>query len=129
MNVSEGLLYTKEHEWARVEGRIVTMGITGHAQAALGDITYVELPREGQEVSQFKQCAGVESVKAASDIYAPFSGRVVKVNGELSAHPELVNQSPYEKGWFAQIELKDPAERDKLMNAQQYKEYLEKLGG
>ncbi len=127
MNIPQDLLYTKEHEWIRIEGDMVTMGITDYAQSSLGDITFVELPKVGDLVEQFKQFATVESVKAASDIYAPLSGKVVKINEVLKNSPEVINQSPYEKGWFAVIEIKDTKEKEKLMPSSDYKKYLEGL--
>ena len=127
MNIPDNLLYTKEHEWASVKGKEATIGITDYAQGSLGDITFVDVPKQGAALEQFKQCATVESVKAASDVYAPLSGKVIKVNAELSKHPELVNQSPYEKGYFAVIEIKDEKEKSKLMSAADYKKYVENL--
>ena len=100
MNIPENLLYTKEHEWVKVEGKKAKMGITDYAQSSLGDITFVELPSEDAECTQFKPLATVESVKAASDIYAPMSGKVIEINNEVQNKPELLNQSPYEEGWF-----------------------------
>lgn len=127
MQVPEGLMYTKEHEWVKVDGKTATIGITDYAQGHLGDITFVDLPKAGASVSQFKQCATVESVKAASDVYAPVSGKVVKVNGDLTAHPELINQSPYEKGYFAVVEIANAAETANLMKAPEYGKFVEGL--
>lgn len=125
MDVPEKLLYTKEHEWARLEGNLATVGITDFAQHALGDITFVELPKLGAEMEQGKFLSTVESVKAASDVYAPFSGKIVKINETLAAQPELINQSPYEKGWIATIEIKDADEKDNLISADEYKKHIE----
>lgn len=119
--------YTKDHEWIRVEGNLGTVGISGHAQEQLGDIVYVELPEVGREVKKGEQFAVVESVKAASEVYAPASGRIVEVNGELPEKPELVNQDAEGAGWFARIELADPAELDDLMDADAYRRFLETL--
>ncbi len=119
--------YTKDHEWIRVEGNLGTVGISEHAQEQLGDIVYVELPEVGREVKKGEQFAVVESVKAASEVYAPASGRIVEVNGELSEKPELVNQDAEGAGWFARIELADPAELDDLMDADAYRRFLETL--
>ena len=120
--------YTHDHEWAKDNGDgTVLIGITDYAQGHLGDITFVDLPKAGRPVEQFKQCATVESVKAASDVYAPVSGKVTKANDELAAHPELINQSPYEKAWFAVIEIAAPAEKSGLMSAGQYAEYVKGL--
>jgi glycine cleavage system H protein len=127
MNVPDSLLYTKEHEWVSIKGKSATIGITDYAQGHLGDITFVDVPKSGLSVAQFKQCATVESVKAASDVYAPLSGKVVKANGELAAHPELVNQSPYDKGYFAIIEISNENETANLMKATDYRKYVEAL--
>lgn len=127
MNIPENLLYTKDHEWAKVEGDSATIGITDFAQSALGDITFIDLPKPGAKVEQSKWCATVESVKAASDVYAPLSGEVLKINAELAAHPELVNKSAYEAGWFAVVKITDINEKSKLMNSVQYKEYAQGL--
>lgn len=124
MNVPDGLLYTKEHEWVSIKGATATIGITDYAQGHLGDITFVDLPKAGSVARQFKQCATVESVKAASDVYAPVSGKVVKANDALASHPELVNQSPYDRGYFAVIEMSDPKETAALMNAAAYTQYV-----
>lgn len=127
MNVPDNLLYTKEHEWVSVKGKTATIGITDYAQGHLGDITFVDVPKVGAAVSQFKQCATVESVKAASDVYAPVSGKVTKANVEIATHPELVNQSPYDKGYFAVIEMSSDAETANLMKPADYKKYVEGL--
>lgn len=128
MQAPEDLLYTKEHEWVRVKGKTATIGITDHAQGALGDITFVDLPKPGAAVEQFKQYATVESVKAASDVYSPVSGKVVKVNEELSAHPELINSSPYDNGYFAVVDMPGDKAPSGLMSAAEYKKYVEGLG-
>lgn len=125
MNIPDALLYTKDHEWVRIDGARARIGITDFAQHALGDITYVDTPKQGTMLEQFKFCATVESVKAASDIYAPLSGTVVAANDELAVHPEYVNQSPYERGWLAEIAPADLNERANLMTPAQYKKYLE----
>ena len=125
MEIEEQLLYSKEHEWVSIEGKIATIGISDYAQEALGDITFVQLPEVDQEVEQFEEFASVESVKAASDIFAPLSGRVVEVNSHLEAKPELINKSCYEKGWLAKIEISDPDEQSNLMTAEEYKSFLE----
>jgi glycine cleavage system H protein len=127
MNIPENLFYTKEHEWVKIEGRSAKMGITDYAQSSLGDITFAELPKVGDNAEQFKRIATVESVKAASDIYAPLSGKVTAINEKLSSAPELINRSPYDKGWFLGIEVKDIKEKDKLLTPQAYKEYIEGL--
>ncbi|MFA5004844.1 MAG: glycine cleavage system protein GcvH [Candidatus Omnitrophota bacterium] len=127
MLIPDDLFYTKDHEWAKIEGQKATIGITDFAQGALGDITFIDLPKVGASVAQSKFCATVESVKAASDVYAPISGKVLKANAELSVKPELVNQSAYEQGWLAVIEIADLSEKNKLMTAAQYKEYVQGL--
>ncbi len=128
MNVPENLFYTKEHEWVRLEGKTAYMGISDYAQSSLGDITFVELPEKGAVLKQFQQCATVESVKAASEVYTPLPGTVTAVNQELSAHPELVNQSPYEKGYLFVLEIAAGDEKSNLMDAAGYAEYLKGLG-
>ncbi len=125
MNIPTSLLYTKEHEWIKIEGNQGMIGITDYAQAALGDVTFVELPKVGDELRQFETFATIESVKAVSDVYAPMSGKVVKVNERLETNPELINQSPYEEGWLAVIEIADESEKDNLMTAEEYRKYLE----
>ena len=127
MNAPDDLLYTKEHEWAKIDGDNATIGITDYAQHALGDITFVDMPKAGSTVKQSELCATVESVKAASDVYAPLTGEVIKANTELAGHPELVNKSAYESGWFARIKIADPSEKSKLMTSAQYKEYVKGL--
>jgi len=127
MNIPESLFYTKEHEWARIEGNQVTFGISDYAQSTLGDITFIELPEVGVEVAQSDTLAAIESVKAASDVYAPLSGKVIKVNQSLEGTPEIINQSPYEDGWLCVIELKDESEKEKLLDYASYKTYIEGL--
>lgn len=127
MNIPEGLMYTKEHEWAKIDGTQATVGITDYAQHSLGDITFIELPQVGQSVIQTKFLATVESVKAASDVYAPLSGKLIKVNESLKSSPETINQSPYANGWLALIEIKDLKESVNLMSAAAYKTYVEGL--
>lgn len=127
MNIPDNLLYTKDHEWAKIDGDKAIIGITDYAQNALGDITFVDVPKVGSKVKQSEWCATVESVKAASDVYAPLTGEIVKANAELSGHPELVNKSAYESGWFANIKIADPSEKSKLMTPIQYKEYVQGL--
>ena len=127
MDIEDHFLYTKEHEWVNVEEGVATMGITDYAQSALGDITYIELPSVGTEVEQFEQFVSVESVKAASDVYAPLSGKVIEVNTDLEEKPELVNKSCYRKGWIAKIEMSDSDEQADLMSADEYRNFLESL--
>ena len=124
MNVPEGLLYTKEHEWVKIDGALAKMGITDHAQSALGDVTFIELPAQYAHCDQFKQLGTIESVKAASDIYAPLSGKIASVNNDVVDNPELVNKSPYDEGWLVVIEVTEESQTGNLMNAESYKQYL-----
>ena len=119
--------YTKDHEWIRLDGDVATVGISEHAQSALGDIVYVELPEIGREVEQGGEAAVVESVKAASDVYAPASGEVVAVNDSLGSVPAAINEEAEGKGWFFRLKLTAPGELDGLMSAEQYKEFLATL--
>ena len=119
--------YTKEHEWVKVKEGIASVGITEYAAHQLGDITFVELPQVGKQVKQSEALCGIESVKAASDIYAPLSGKVVKVNDALEDKPEIVNESAEEAGWIAWIEPADLKELGNLLNRQQYDDYLRGL--
>ena len=127
MEIMDHYFYTKEHEWVNIEENIGTVGITEYAQNALGDITYVELPEEDQEVDQFEQFVSVESVKAASDIFSPMSGRVVEINEKLEDDPAMINKHCYTKGWIAKIEIKDMEETGNLMTADDYRSYLDTL--
>ena len=127
MEISDDYLYTKEHEWVYIEDKVATVGITDYAQSALGDITFVELPSVESEVEQFEHFCSVESVKAASDIYAPLSGKVIEVNARLESDPGIINKSCYDKGWMAKIEFSNSDETSSLMNAAEYQKYLESL--
>lgn len=118
----EKLRFTKTHEWLRVEGNIGYIGITDHAQKEITDVVFVELPSVDKEFSKGQEAAVVESVKAAFSLYAPVSGKVVKVNDAIEKDPSLVNKSPYEDGWFYALEIKDKSEIDALLA---YNEYLE----
>ena len=120
-DVPEGLYYTKEHEWMRVEGETVTIGITDHAQDMLPDIVYIELPEEGDEVGDMGEFAVVESVKSASPIFAPLAGTITAVNMELEDAPELMNSSPYDEGWIVKMTLENPEAVSGLMDAAAYK--------
>ncbi|MEI8314997.1 MAG: glycine cleavage system protein GcvH [Verrucomicrobiota bacterium] len=124
MSVPQNLKYAKSHEWVRVEGGIAVVGISDHAQHELTDIVYVELPPVGDRVEAGKECAVVESVKAASDIYAPVTGDIVEVNEELSRTPELVNQDPYGKGWMFKVKLSDLPELGELMTPNDYAAHI-----
>lgn len=121
------LRYTREHEWVRMDGDIATIGITDHAQEALGDIVFVELPEIGRAVDRDEACAVVESVKAASDVYAPLAGTVVEINPAIVEDPAMVNGEPQGEAWFFRLELDDPAVFEELMDAAAYNEYLETL--
>ena len=119
--------YTKDHEWIRLDGDVATVGITEHAQSQLGDIVYVELPEIGRKVEKGGEAAVVESVKAASDVYAPASGEVIAVNDSLGSVPAAINEEAEGKGWFFRLKLSAPGELDGLMSAEQYKEFLATL--
>jgi len=119
--------YTREHEWVRIDGDVATVGITAYAAQHLGDVTFVELPAVGKTVKQFEVLCAIESVKAASDIYAPVSGTVLSVNEELNSRPELVNESPEDAAWMATLEPADLSETSKLMDRAQYDEYQKGL--
>jgi glycine cleavage system H protein len=119
------LRYTKDHEWVRVDGDLAVVGISDYAQSQLGDVVYVELPEIGQRVEQGKQAAVVESVKAASEVYAPVSGEVVAVNDGLAADPATVNADPIGEGWFLKLRLADPKELDALMDEEAYRRFVE----
>ncbi len=119
--------YTKDHEYIRIEGDTGTVGITDYAQEQLGDVVFVELPEVGKTVTKGSQTAVVESVKAASEIFAPVSGEVIAVNGELEGAPGTVNEDPSGKGWFLKLKLKDPSDLDGLMTEQQYQEFLKTI--
>jgi glycine cleavage system H protein len=127
MEIVEHYLYTKEHEWINMEDGTGTVGITEYAQSTLGDITFVELPNVDAEVEQFEPLTSIESVKSASDIFSPMSGRVVEINDELSEDPGLINRSCYDKGWIAKVEISDMDESSNLMTAAEYGSYLESL--
>jgi glycine cleavage system H protein len=124
MNVPKNLKFAKTHEWVRVEGDIAVVGITDHAQQELTDVVYVETPAVGSRVEAGKECAVVESVKAASDIYAPLSGDVIAVNEELSRAPELLNQDPYNKGWMFKVEMSDLSELNELLSPDDYAHHI-----
>ena len=125
MDFPEDLKYTKEHEWARVEGQRVVVGITDFAQEELGDIVFVELPEVGMVVEAMGTFGVVESVKAVSDLYAPVGGTVVAVNTILEDRPELVNHSPYGEGWMIVLEATDSADVQQLLSAAEYRAYIE----
>ena len=127
MDVRDGLFYTDDHEWLRVEGDTGTVGITAYAAEHLGDIVFVEAPAVGTKVAAAGACGVVESVKAVSDIFAPVSGEVVEVNEALTQAPEIVNSDPYGEGWIMKIRLSDPAETGTLKDAAAYRAFVETL--
>ncbi len=124
MNVPSDRRYRDTHEWAKLEDGLVVVGITDYAQSELGDVVYVEQPELGREVEAGEAVAVIESVKTASDIYAPVSGEIVAVNEALAEHPEKVNEDPYGEGWLFKIKPKDPAELEALLDAEAYKKLL-----
>ena len=121
------LKYSKEHEWVRVEGDVAVVGISDYAQAQLGDVVFVELPEIGRQVAKDSEAAVVESVKAASEVYAPVSGEVVEVNEALGDEPEMVNGAPMGDGWFFKIRIGNPSEIDELMDEAAYQEFVKGL--
>ena len=118
------LRYTKEHEWVRLDGDVATVGISDHAQEQLGELVFVELPEIGRQVARGGSLAVVESVKAASDVYAPVGGEVVEANAELEGDPGLINRSAEDQGWFCKLRVADPGELTELMDAAAYKAYV-----
>ncbi|MGQ4667334.1 glycine cleavage system protein GcvH [Metabacillus halosaccharovorans] len=122
MNTPKELRYSEEHEWVKVEGEKVRIGITDFAQSELGDIVFVELPEVGDEIKADEPFGSVESVKTVSELYAPISGKIIEINEDLDDSPEFVNESPYEKAWMIVIEPSDIADVEKLMTAEQYEE-------
>ncbi len=126
VQVLEELKYTNDHEWAHVKGDVLVMGITDYAQDLLGEIVYIELPSEGDEITKGDPFGAVESTKAVSDLYAPVSGDVVEVNEALLDSPELINTDPYGEGWIIKVKVYDPGELDDLMNFVDYNDFIEK---
>jgi glycine cleavage system H protein len=124
MQVPGDLLYTTTHEWVRVEGESAVVGITDFAQNQLSDLTFVELPAAGDEFSSSDEVAVVESVKAASDVYAPVSGKILEVNERLEGQPDLLNSDPYGEGWLFKIHLSNQSEQDSLLTAEAYKQSM-----
>ena len=125
-NVLPGLKYSKEHEWVKMEGNVATVGITDHAQSQLGDIVFVELPKVGASVTYMKAFGVVESVKAASDIFSPISGKITAVNDQLAKSPESINKDCYGAGWMVKIELSKPDELNQLLDEKAYTALIEK---
>jgi len=124
MNIPENLKYTKEHEWVSLEGDVATIGITDFAQRELGDIVYVEVDTEGEELDQDEVFGTVEAVKTVSDLFVPVAGEVIEFNESLEDEPELINKDPYGKGWIIKLKVKDPASVDELLDAESYKKYI-----
>jgi glycine cleavage system H protein len=129
MITMSGLRYTKDHEWVRIDGDIATVGISDYAQEQLGDIVFVELPEPGRKVEQAGELAVVESVKAASEVYAPLAGEVVAVNDGLADDPAKVNADPLGEGWFLKLRVADPSEFESLMSEEEYRTFLAGLEG
>jgi len=123
----EGLLYTKEHEWAKIEADIAVVGITDYAQKMLGEITFVELPAVDKEFQSQDELGVVESSKSASDIYSPVTGKIIEVNSKLESKPELINEDCYNAGWICKLKITNKKSIEKLMDAEKYEEYLEGL--
>jgi len=125
--VIEGLFYTKDHEWTKIDGDIATVGITHYAQELLGEITFVELPAVGKEIEQKGELAVVESSKAASDVYSPVTGKVTQINLDLESAPERINEDCYNAGWICTIKITDMDTIENLMDSNQYEAYLKGL--
>lgn len=126
MNIPEGLKYTKDHEWVKIEGDTATVGITDFAQSELGDIVFVDITTVKQELAQHEVFGTVEAVKTVSDLFMPISGEVLEVNPALQGNPEKINQDPYGEGWMVKVAVKDKAEISELLSAPQYKELIGK---
>jgi len=125
----ENLLFSKDHEWLRVEGDTVVVGVTDYAQHELGDVVYVDLPAVGKELKKGDPAANIESVKAVSDVHAPVSGKITEVNQNLNNTPELVNQEPFAAGWIFRISMTQVSELQELMDGEKYEEYLKGIAG
>ena len=124
MNIPADLKYTADHEWIKVDGNIATVGVTDFAQSELGDIVYVEIETEGEELDKEEVFGTVEAVKTVSDLFMPLGGKVLEVNPDLEADPAAVNSDPYGKGWMVKIEMSDTTELDDLLDAEAYKEQV-----
>ena len=122
-NVPEDLHYSKDHEWVRVSGDTVTIGITDHAQNSLGDVVYVELPKAGEQFVAHESFGSVESVKAVSELFTPVSGKVAEVNETLQDEPEKVNEDPYDSGWMIRVKMSSPGQIDSLLTAAEYEDF------
>ena len=126
MSFPTDLKYTKDHEWARIEGKVITVGITDHAQSALGDIVYVDLPKVGRELKKGETFGVVESIKAVSDLYSPVTGKVIEANASLPGDPSQINRDPHGQ-WMVKVEVTDPSSLSDLMDAQAYSAYVASL--
>lgn len=124
MSIPAELKYTKDHEWVRVDGNIATVGITAFAQGELGDIVYVEIETEGEELDQEEVFGSVEAVKTVSDLFMPVSGKIIEFNSALESNPEAVNSDPYGDGWMVKVELSNPSELDDLLDAAGYQAHI-----
>jgi len=127
MSIPKDLRYTKDHEWARIDGSTITVGVTDHAQSSLGDVVFVELPKVGRELKVGETFGVVESIKAVSDLYSPIAGKVVAVNDSLTAEPALVNGSPYDNAWMIRLQVADTTVLNGLMDAAAYEGYVASL--
>lgn len=125
MNIPENLKFTKDHEWVKIDGDVATVGITDFAQSELGDIVFVEIETEDEDLEKEEVFGTIEAVKTVSDLYMPVSGKITAVNEDLENNPELVNKEPYKGGWMVKIEMADPDQADDLLSAAQYKDLIE----
>lgn len=124
MNIPEDLKYTNDHEWLKIDGNTGVIGVTDFAQGELGDVVYIEIETEGEELGQGDAFGTIEAVKTVSDLFMPVSGKVIEVNGELESNPELVNDDPYGKGWMVKIEISDTSQLDSLLDSEQYQSVI-----
>jgi glycine cleavage system H protein len=125
MNIPENLKFTKDHEWVRIEGGIAIVGVTDFAQSELGDIVFVEIETEDEDLEREEVFGTIEAVKTVSDLYMPVAGKIIEVNEELESQPELVNKEPYAGGWMVKIEMADPDQTEDLLSASDYKKLIE----
>lgn len=125
MNIPENLKFTKDHEWVKIEGNVATVGVTDFAQSELGDIVFVEIETEDEDLEKEEVFGTIEAVKTVSDLYMPVAGKIIEVNEELESQPELVNKEPYAGGWMVKIEMADPDQADDLLSASDYKKLIE----
>jgi len=124
MSIPENIKYTNDHEWVRIDGNVGIIGITDYAQGELGDVVFVDIDASLSEISKSKAFGTIEAVKTVSDLYGPFSGKVIEINKKLADSPELINQDPFGEGWMIKVELNDPAELDDLLDAAAYKSLI-----